>query len=157
MSDGRSDSSTSYSNSPPEIEASRPFFARPLLPYEGCNTAENLMFSTCLIFLAIRGPPRRQPVRRMAGEPKPERQRKRKQKTATPPGAARPSSGRQTKQCPRETGRNMRTAFEEIESARNKLQRNAEGNRASRDRRKLHIPGARDRCSGLRAGRDLSD
>lgn len=39
MSDVRFDSSTIYSNSPPEIEASRPFFARPLLPYEGCNTA----------------------------------------------------------------------------------------------------------------------
>jgi hypothetical protein len=31
---------------------------------------------------------------------------KRKQKTAAPPGAARPSRGRQTKQCPREKGRN---------------------------------------------------
>ena len=39
MSDGRSESSTSYSNSPPEIEASRPFFDRPPLPYESCNTA----------------------------------------------------------------------------------------------------------------------
>jgi hypothetical protein len=32
MSDVRFDSSTSYSTSPPETEASRPFFARPLLP-----------------------------------------------------------------------------------------------------------------------------
>jgi hypothetical protein len=39
MSAVSSDSSTSYSNSPPEIEASCPFFARPPLRYEGCNTA----------------------------------------------------------------------------------------------------------------------
>ena len=43
MSEVRFGSSTSCSNSPPEIEESRPLFARPPLPYEGCNTA---VFST---------------------------------------------------------------------------------------------------------------
>jgi len=86
----------------------------------------------------------------MAGEPKPEGQRKRKQKAAAPPGAARPTSGRQTKQCPRETGQNMRTTLEEIEPTRIKLQGMQKANRASRDR--VHIPGARDArpCAGLR-------
>src|SRR5688572_7872311 len=36
------------------------------------------------------GPPRRKPLRRMVGEPKPAGRRESKQKTAAPPGAARP-------------------------------------------------------------------